>query len=75
MMKFFDKTAPTLKEAQEFVGGYVEPVYLQNGDLMLVNEEGRLRGLDLNQDASNIAGQIIVGPAIVIANEARGENW
>ena len=36
------KDEPNLKAAQEFVGGYVECVTFPNGDLLLLNEEGKL---------------------------------
>ena len=32
------KDEPTLKEAQEFVGGYVEGIQFPNGDYMIINE-------------------------------------
>jgi len=45
-----------LKEVQAIVGGYVEVVYLENGDIMLVNEESKLIGLDRNEEATRLAG-------------------
>ena len=36
------KDEPTLKEAQDFVGGYVEGITFPNGDYLIVNEEGKL---------------------------------
>lgn len=36
------------------VGGWIEVVYLDNGDLMVVNEEGKLLGLPINHQATNI---------------------
>ena len=32
-----EKNTPTLKEAQAFVGGYVECITWPNGDLLIVN--------------------------------------
>ena len=61
------KDQPTLEEAQEFVGGWVQTVYLKNGDTLIVNEEGRLRDLPFNQIASNLAGKIITGDVILIS--------
>ena len=46
------KDEPTLKSAQEFVGGYVEGVPFPNGDYLIVNEEGKLKGLDVNEKAT-----------------------
>ena len=45
-----EKNTPTLKEAQDFVGGYVECITFPNGDLLIVNEEGKLMKLPLNPE-------------------------
>ena len=47
-----EKNTPTLKEAQDFVGGMVECITWPNGDLLIVNEEGKLMGLPLNPEAT-----------------------
>ena len=39
------KDEPSLKEAQEFVGGYVEGITFPNGDYLIINEEGKLMNL------------------------------
>jgi hypothetical protein len=41
------KDEPTLKEAQDFVGGIVEGIQFPNGDYMIINEEGKLINLPL----------------------------
>ena len=46
------KDEPTLESAQEFVGGYVECITFPNGDVLIVNEEGKLMGLPLNPEAT-----------------------
>ena len=33
------KDEPSLKEAQEFVGGYVEGITFPNGDYLIINED------------------------------------
>ena len=48
------KDEPTLKSAQEFVGGYVEGISFPNGDYMIINEEGKLIGLPINEEASQL---------------------
>ena len=45
---------PSLEEMQAFVGGRIELVYLSNGDHLVINEEGLLDGLPINQKATNI---------------------
>ena len=47
-----EKNTPSLKEAQDFVGGMVECIAWPNGDLLIVNEEGKLMGLPLNPEAT-----------------------
>lgn len=62
---------PTLKEAQKIVGGYVQMPHLPNGDQLLVDEEGLLKDLDINAEASLLADQIIRGPALRLQGVAR----
>lgn len=54
----------TLAKMQEMVGGYVQFVYMRSDKLLIVNEEGLLVGLPLNQQATEIYGHPIVGDAI-----------
>ena len=70
---------PTLKAMQESVGGYIEVVYAENGDQIIIDEEGRLKGKPINEDASehwlgdrwdNDTANI-VGDAIVLSGKAR----
>ena len=82
-----EKNTPTLKEAQDFVGGMVECITWPNGDLLIVNEEGKLMGLPLNPEATllwrmtfdndnYVTGRkdFVVGPAIYIKKHAL-KNW
>ena len=46
------KDEPDLKAAQEFVGGYVEGISFPNGDYLIINEEGKLIGLPINEEAT-----------------------
>ena len=48
------KLEPTLKEAQAYVGGYVEGISMPNGDYLIVNEEGKLQNLPFNEEASKL---------------------
>ena len=78
------KDEPSLKQAQEFVGGYVEMVIFPNDDILIFNEEGKLKGLPLNPEATAlwratfdndnyITGRkdFVVGPAMYIKAKAR----
>ena len=77
------KDEPDLQSAQLFVGGYVEAVTFPNGDLLLLNEEGKLMQMPLNPEATTlwkatfdndnyITGRddFVVGPAILIKKQA-----
>lgn len=58
----------SLKELQTVVGGYVDIIYQLPGDanrIMVVNDEGRLKGLPRNGDASAISGRTIAGDVLV----------
>ena len=77
------KDEPDLQSAQLFVGGYVECIQFPNGDLLLLNEEGKLMGLPVNEKASKLWSEtftkdkyafghddFVVGPAILIKKDA-----
>jgi len=64
-----------LREVQKLIGGgYVEPVRLPNSTLtgepwlMLVDEDGLMKGLRPNQEASRWARQPIVGTAVAMVS-------
>ena len=48
------KDEPSLEQAQAFVGGYVEGISFPNGDYLIINEEGKLKGLPFNVPASKL---------------------
>ncbi len=76
--------ALTLKVAQKYVGGWVEGVTFPNNDYLIINEEGKMKNLPLNKQATEIwrkhftkethingYDDFIVGNAIIIKSEAR----
>ena len=83
-----EKNTPTLKEAQDFVGGMVECITFPNGDLLIINEEGKLMQLPLNPEATLLwrmtftkdkyafgYDDFVVGPALYIKKHALGKGW
>ena len=56
------KDEPKYPEVKEFVGGMVEAITFPNGDLLLINEEGKLMQLPLNPEATALALISIAGP-------------
>ena len=81
------KDEPNLKTAQDFVGGMVECITFPSGDLLIINEEGKLMQLPLNPEATALwrmtftkqnyvtgYDDFVVGPAIYIKKGAL-KNW
>ncbi len=79
-----NKDEPDLKTAQDFVGGMVECITFPNGDVLIVNEEGKLMSLPLNPEGTALwrstftkdkymigYDDIVVGPAILIKKDAQ----
>ena len=64
----------TLKELQYHVGGYIELVHLNDNQFLVVNEEGKLHNLPINEKATDLAhaahcifaSDYIVGDAVII---------
>lgn len=64
----------TLEELQEMVGGYIEILNLHNDNIIVVNEEGKLERLPLNEAATKIIrlsgyADYIVGNALICTSE------
>ena len=77
------KDEPDYKAVSKFVGGMVEAVTFPNGDLLLLNEEGKLMQLPLNPEATALwrmtftkdkylygHDDFVVGPVIYIKAKA-----
>lgn len=65
---------PPLKLMKTMLGGYARPLTLGHGEdasQMMVNEDGPSLGMQLNQRASLITGQPIVGPVVILKGKAR----
>ena len=84
-LKIVTKTEdePDLKTAQDFVGGMVECITFPNGDVLIVNEEGKLMTLPLNPEGTALWRSTftkdkyafgyddwVSGPAILIKHKA-----
>lgn len=64
------ESRPTLKEAQNLVGGYVELIQ-SKGFQILVDEDGLAKKLPINHNASAMAGKTLVGPVLVLFGDAQ----
>jgi len=74
MLTFTDHSW-SLKKLQEYVGGYIsQPIKLEDGRTMIVNEEGLLIGLPYNKDATELAqgkmGGVSISPDDYIVGNA-----
>lgn len=56
----------SLREAQAWVGGYIEIVKINEDWILVVNEDGIAMGLPHNELASQLVRQPIVGDAAMI---------
>lgn len=60
-----------LEELQKIVGGYIEIVSLLDNEIMVINEEGKLTDLPINENATEIYNEAdgfydyIVGDVLV----------
>ena len=59
-----------LEGIQVEVGGLFECVYLEDGCIAVVNEEGKLNGMELNR---RIGNDIIAGPFFICGDSEDGE--
>jgi len=71
----------TLEEMQKLVDGYIEIIPSADRHFVLViNEEGKFRGMQLNVAATNMAtkmlmpGDHVVGPAVIATRTEAGFN-
>jgi len=63
---FYYKEEPNLETIQNTVEGYFAIVPLLDNKMMYVNEEGALKNLPINLEASEIAGFKIYGKVLII---------
>ena len=66
--------SPTLENLQKTVGGKIETLYLGRGTILIVNEEGKLQGLEPSFRIGHGAFvDLIVGTAILVGQN--GEDF
>ena len=68
------------EEYRDLVDGYLETVPTGiRRHLLVINEEGKLRGLPLNEIATVISGvlpfDVIVGNAVLVRLNSTGDDW
>ena len=77
-----DDKEPTYKEIKEMVGGYIEIAYDDGNTQIKCNEEGKIHGLPLNEEATKEWSKllkvnsfyempdILVGDCVILTGEA-----
>ncbi len=75
VLKTCSQNPPALKDAQQFVGGYVELMTVKHKETdevhqLLFNEEGRLQNLDPNINAMKQYGIELFGNVLALKDEA-----
>ncbi|MDD3227781.1 MAG: DUF3846 domain-containing protein [Oscillospiraceae bacterium] len=59
-----------LASLQAKVGGLIECVYLEDGAVLVCNEEGKLNGMEMNR---RLGDDIICGPFFLVRNDGNGD--
>ena len=63
---YYYKEEPDLETIQKIVNGYFTIIMMDDNKKMYVNEEGKLRKLKLNKEASNLVGFKVYGNVLVV---------
>lgn len=63
-----------LEELQRYVGGFIEVLNLEDGYILVINEEGKLHGLDPNENATLLwilsgGADVVVGDVVFCKTE------
>ena len=73
MLKIIDDYEPSEEMLQEMVGGNIEIITLKNGDILVINRDGKRINLNYNSEATQIyqengkmRGIDIVGMAVLV---------
>jgi len=67
---FISEVGKDLKSLQKAVGGYIEPIYMDDGTILIGNEEAKLMGMEGNR---HIGSSIIAGPVFMVGDD--GEDF
>ena len=61
---------PTLAQAEALISGCATLVFEQSGMQVLADEEGLMKSLALNTEATKLCGVRIIGNAIILTGES-----
>lgn len=57
------------EELYKMIGGYIEIIRVGNGNILVVDEEGKVKCCPINIAASHLAGQVVVGDVVFCADD------
>lgn len=58
----------TLDSLQAGVDGYIERITLSDGSSMYINEEGKLNGLPINEEATRLARPVLMADDYIVGD-------
>lgn len=58
----------SLKELQKYVGGYIEMLLTNDDRTMIINEEGKLKNLEINNEANKLIEEIVIVGDVVVCD-------
>ena len=78
IIKYVKHKEPSLEQMQRFVGGLIQPIMLGDDMMMIIDEEGKLKGKAENVTATDLAHEhnaifetdYIAGDVMVLSGEA-----
>ncbi len=76
-IKIVDKWDHNLDNVQQFVGGYIQPIRVNESITIWMNEEGKMQGLEPNFHMINSEGQnldVIVGNVLIAGTDSEGND-
>lgn len=72
---YFKEICPEFNKIKEIVDGHVEARHIPKIGTVCMNEDGHLRQLPENKEASLLLGYIVVGNVVVLKDKAERKFW
>lgn len=63
-----DGEKSALESLQGIVGGYIQVLPLSDGQILVINEEGKLEGLEINLTATQLAKDVLAEDDFIVGD-------